>query len=336
MSLELPILRVGHAGFSLDQLELLRSAAARELSTGLTWDLSEVGEADALLLNGPRCHTLPDGTLRVAPGMPAARALHLALHELGRPIAFGLPLAPHAPPASITFEPADERSVKLALRGIAQSLSLLVAQFCVASQILQQDNAIGAGVYHLTAPHGELLAVVNLRGDVGVLPTAYPPDIDAASWTAQPRDAAPHIPPHLVRCSLSELMWSYALRTTHETLPDRYTRGPIYFRRPPRLPQRLLGDSHLLLLRELAYSPASFTQLGQRTGLDGSQLAQDLGALYLVGAITANPKRASHGTLRQGPDSSASDHHLPSSLRDSAPGALRPLADVTAPAPLAF
>lgn len=333
MSLELPILRVGHAGFSLEQLELIRGAAARELSTGLTWDLSEVGEADALLLNGPRAHTLPDGTLRVAPGMPAARSVHLALHELGRPIAMGLPLGTHCPPGTITFDPADEKSVQAALRQLAQALAPLVAQFCVASQILQQDSAIGAGIYHVTAPHGDLLAVVNLRGDVGVLPSAYPPDIDAATWTPQPRDASPAIPSHLVRCSLSELMWAYALRTTRETLPPRYMAGPIYFRRPPRLPQRLLGDSHLLLLRELAHAPASFGQLGQRTGLDGSQLAQDLGALYLVGAITANPKRASQGGLRHGPDSTS---HMPSGLRDSSPDTLRPVADLTAPAPLSF
>jgi hypothetical protein len=136
-------------------------------------------------------------------------------------------------------------------------------------------------------------------------------------------------------------MWQYALRTARDVLPRRYRTDVLYFRRPPRLPQRQLRDSHLLLLRELAFAPGNFADLQQRTGLAGAQMAQDLAALYLVGAITSNPKRASQVAVRraEGADSALhSQQHsmVPSGLgRESGPQALRP-PDLTAPAPLSL
>jgi hypothetical protein len=75
-------------------------------------------------------------------------------------------------------------------------------------------------------------------------------------------------------------------------LPKRYRTGELYFRRPPRLPQRLLSDAHLLLMRELSTSSGNFADLQQRTGMAAANLAKTLAALYLVGSITSNPKRA--------------------------------------------
>jgi hypothetical protein len=118
----------------------------------------------------------------------------------------------------------------------------------------------------------------------------------------------------------------------------RYRTESLFFRRPPHLPQRLMKDAHLLLLRELATASGSFAELEQRTGLVGNQLARPLAALYYVGAITSNPKRAAHSVRRtdvadstQGPHSSV----MPSML-DSKPGTIAPprANDLTAPAPL--
>lgn len=101
-------------------------------------------------------------------------------------------------------------------------------------------------------------------------------------------------------------MWQYAMRTRRDALPSHYRTSMLFFRRPPRLPQRVLKDSHLLLLRELAQSPGNFEELQQRTGLVEPLLARDLAALYLVGSITSNPKRAAAGALRR-PDPAQAD-----------------------------
>jgi hypothetical protein len=160
-------------------------------------------------------------------------------------------------------------------------------------------------------------------------------------WTPLSQRSPDQIPKHFLRCSLSRLMWDYAMRTTRDVLPKRYRSDVLYFRRPPRLPQRLLGDSQLLLLRELATAPGSFNDLLERTGLKSEVVAQDLGALYLVGAITSNARRAA-------PLSSPiedSGLSAPSSMPHSRPFDSGPLSlrhphpwprgdDRTAPAPL--
>jgi hypothetical protein len=87
-------------------------------------------------------------------------------------------------------------------------------------------------------------------------------------------------------------MWRYALRTTADLLPPRYRPGRIYFRRPPKLAPRLLGDVHLAIMRELARGHASFDELQQRTGLAAQALGHALGALFLTGAITTSADRA--------------------------------------------
>jgi hypothetical protein len=67
------------------------------------------------------------------------------------------------------------------------------------------------------------------------------------------------------------------------------------------------------------------------------QLARPLAALYYVGAITSNPKRASPSSLfRHGMgDSAQNSSVLPSSVLDSRPQRPAPVrSDLTAPAPL--
>ncbi len=108
-----------------------------------------------------------------------------------------------------------------------------------------------------------------------------------------------------------------------------------------RLAPRLLTDSHLLLMRELACAPADFDSLQQRTGLGAPALARDLAALYFVGAITSSRKRAAPLQQRYAADSRHPQQQsvLPSGL-DSEPPASQPRtawanADLTAPARIA-
>ncbi|TFY96345.1 hypothetical protein [Ramlibacter humi] len=337
MSLELPILRIGLAGFSLEQQEQLGQMLPAASPNGLTWEFARFGESDAVWIHGSRSQVLGDGMLRVASGIPSGRSVQINLAEVDRPVAFAQPLPRHLE-AELTFDLARPESVDEVVERLENWLKPLVAQFCLASEILEQESALGAGVYHVSGAGG-LVAVVDLRGEVGVLPSASPLDIENAIWTPRPRDASA-IPSHFVRCSLSKLMWQYAVRTTRDVLPRRYRTDVLYFRRPPRLPQRMLRDAHLLLLRELSVEPGNFADLQQRTGLVGAQLAQALAALYLVGAITSNAKRASQSGFRRetGPESLL-QHSSPSGLlgHESSPQGLRPRPqDMTAPAPLSL
>jgi len=176
--------------------------------------------------------------------------------------------------------------------------------------------------------------VIDLRGETGVLPTARPADFDNALWNARPSSAG-YIPESFARITASQLMWQYALRTELDLLPGRYRTGAIYFRRPPQLAQRVLKDTHLLLIRELAGEPATFEELQFRTGLAGADLTRHLAALYLVGSITSNARRARRGGV--GSAAGLAHSGLPSRSDEPAtPQAwLRPHhPDLTAPAPM--
>ena len=315
-------------------------------ATKQSWEFARPEDGDALWINGARTQLLPDGMLRILSGMPNGRSLQLDPAGLNRPVAFAMPV-PHGFPPYLTFE-IEHHSVALVLRELEVLLRPLIAQFCLASQILEQEQALGSGVYHVSRTDGTLIAIVDLRGDVGLLTSASALDFDDALWTPQPRKNEP-LPSQFFHCTLSRLMWEYAMRTTRDVLPARYRTEMLYFRRPPRLPQRLLADAHLLILRELASEPGTYKDLQARTGLQAAELATDLAALYLVGAVTSNPKRAApvasqlqefadNGPNTQSFDASRHDDSGAPSTR-SGPGTLgrAPLprnTDRTAPAPL--
>jgi hypothetical protein len=150
------------------------------------------------------------------------------------------------------------------------------------------------------------------------------------------------VPGNWPRSSVSQLMWQYALRTQRDLLPPHYRNQPLYFRRPPRLPQRQLRDAHLLLLRELVAQPGmNFQQLQQATGLAEGPLARHLAALYVVGSITANARRAEGGSPRRPIEDSAPGTAGSVFLSELDPAAFTAalrqqggLEDRTAPAPL--
>jgi DNA-binding HxlR family transcriptional regulator len=341
MSIELPVLRLGLVGFSTEQQERIAKVLSNPASGGMVWQVGKFSEADAWWVNGARTQSLPDGTLRVASGVPSGRSVQLNLKEVDRPIAFSTPLAARELAPTYRFDLDSDASIHAVLAKFESWLRPLTAQFYLASHIIENESALGSGVYHVIA-HNKLLAVVNLQGEVGVLPTGGPGDFEDALWNPRPASAA-GVPEGFVRASLSQLMWQYAVRTLRDVLPKRYRSGPLYFRRPPRLPQRLLTDSHLLLLRELAGGPASFEELQQRTGLGDKPLARALAALYLVGSITSNPKRAGPFRVAQrAVEDSDSTHGIQHSLApsgiDSLPATTRPPvpSDLTAPAPLSL
>ncbi|MFC5498681.1 hypothetical protein ACFPOE_14130 [Caenimonas terrae] len=346
MSIELPVLRLGLAGFAARQVAELDALLRRSAPGRHVWQIGHFGDSDAWWLSGPRTQRITDGTIRILPAIPSERSLQIDLQEVDRPVGFSLPTVFTPPNSSYTFDPESIPSINAVLEKFEGWLQPVAAQFSLAARIIEQESVLGSGMYHVIL-NARLLAVVDMKGDIGVFPSAGPADFDDAMWVRQPERT--EIPDSFVRTTLSELMWQYAVRTTRDVLPKRYRSGLLYFRRPPRLQQRLLSDGHMLLMRELSAAAGTFAELQQRTGMAAPAMAKALAALYLVGTITSNPKRASvTRTVPGGDDSEPSQgiqHSIvPSGLETESmpstqpprmrPGARHGSADFTLPMPL--
>jgi hypothetical protein len=336
MAIEVPALRLGLAGYTEAQHKAAGDIARAAGTPRATWELSPFAEGDGWWLEGSRTVLMANQHLRVQPGVPSARSVQIALADVDRPVAFSLPLnAPGFEPA-ITFDLLDRAASVAVLHQFSGWLQTMLSQFALASSIAQHQPTLGSGSWEVLRG-SDLLAVVDLKLGAGVRPGSTPGDFDGASWCIRDHGAV-LVPPSFPRVSVSQLMWQYAQRTERDLLPPHYRAQPLYFRRPPRLPQRQLKDAHLLLMRELVAQPGmGFEQLQQSTGLADKPLARCLSALYVVGSITANHKRAT-GVGRDSKDSVPSVQSVFTSMIDpnSRPPDLprRSVSDMTAPAPL--
>ena len=340
MTIEVPVLRLGLAGYTEAQQKRASEAAAAAASPRARWDLGSFAEADAWWLEGSRTLIMQNQHLRVQPAVPSGRSVQLALADVDRPVAFSLPLtAPGFKPA-VTFDLGDARACVGVLQRFADWMQVMLSQFALASSIADHQPMLNSGSWEVLREK-DLLAVVDLKLGAAVMPGVTPADFAEASWCLRDHGAVA-IPANYPRVSVSQLMWQFAQRTERDLLPPHYRAQKLFFRRPPRLPQRQLRDAHLLLMRELAAQPGmGFTELQQSTGLGDAQLARYLSALYVVGSITSNPKRASSGPGRL-PDSrdrataGASDQSIfnYSMLNPSMPPDPKKVHDMTAPAPL--
>jgi hypothetical protein len=346
MSIELPVLRLGLAGFAAQQVAELDAMLRRSAPGRHVWQIGHFADADAWWLNGARTQKMADSTIRILPAIPTERSLQIDMGQVDRPVGFSLPMSFSPSQASYTFEPDAIPSINAILEKFEGWLQPVAAQFSLAAKIIEQESVLGAGMYHVIL-NSRLLAVVDMKGDIGVFPSAGPADFDDAMWVRQPEKT--DIPDSFFRTTLSELMWQYAVRTTRDVLPRRYRTGMMYFRRPPRLPARLLSDAHMLLMRELSGAAGTFDELQHRTGMAAHVMAKALAALYLVGTITSNSKRATVTRTLSGREDSEPSQGLQHSIVPSGlggesmpntqpprarPGMRSATADFTLPMPL--
>jgi hypothetical protein len=340
MTIEVPVLRLGLAGYSETQQKEAAEATQAAGSARATWEVVPFQDADAWWLEGSRTLIMHNQHLRVQPAVPHGRSVQLALADVDRPVAFSLPIsAPGFKPA-VTFDFEDRHAAVGVLHQFAGWMQAMLSQFALASSISEHQPTLGSGSWEVLRGK-DLLAVVDLKLGTGVMPGVTSADFAEASWLLRDHGAVV-IPANFARTSVSQLMWQYAQRTERDLLPPHYRSQPLFFRRPPRLPQRQLKDAHLLLMRELAARPGmGFADLQQSTGLGDKQLGRCLSALYVVGSITANPKRATGAAGRVTPsDSAVPSQSAFNSVMDTRPrpghllrGAGVPT-DMTAPLPL--
>jgi hypothetical protein len=339
MTIEVPVLRLGLAGFTEAQQKTAAEAVQAAGTGRATWEIDSFGEADGWWLEGSRTLLMQNEHLRVQPAVPTGRSVQIALADVDRPVAFSLPItAPGFRPA-VTFDMTDKAACVKVLHQFSDWLQTMLSQFALASSITEHQPTLAAGSWEVLR-NSDLMAVVDLKLGAAVVPGVTSKDFEESSWCLRDRGAIA-IPHHYPRISVSQLMWQYAQRTRQDLLPPHYRKQKLFFRRPPRLPQRQLRDAHLLLMRELAANPGMcFEELQQSTGLADGPLARFLSALYVVGSITANPKRASEmaarlaGTKDSIVPSDQSVFKLSTQEASRPPELRRPANDMTAPLPL--
>lgn len=339
MTIEVPALRLGLAGYAEAQQRTAAAAAVGASGGRASWVIGSFADADAWWLEGSRTMIMQNQHLRVQPAVPTGRSVQLALADVDRPVAFSHPVTAVGFQPALTFDLEDKAASVKVLHKFSDLLQAMLSQFALASSISDQQPMLNSGSWEVLRGK-DLLAVVDLRLGSGVLPGSTPADFAGASWCIRNHGAVV-IPPNYARVSVSQLMWQYAQRTERDLLPPHYRSQKLYFRRPPRLPQRQLRDAHLLLMRELAEQPGmDFAELQQATGLGEAQLARHLSALYVVGSITSNPKRATAAGSRlpgSGTPAASSGQSMfnYSMLNPSCPPDVRrQQLDKTAPAPL--
>lgn len=295
MSLELPVLWLGLAGFTPEQSNQLEAQLGKLPKGWPAWQSGPFAEADAWLVSGEKSRLLKADTLKILAGRPTERVLQLNLPEIDRPIAFSLPLAPSELDPMYTFDPGSETSLQKVLQQFEVRLRALCCQFVLGGQLIARETQLLPGIYQVSYK-GALLAVMDFHEwRIGIAPNADPVDFELARWDRRPL-AARGIPEHFLPNSLSQLRWIYTQRTKRDVLPPRYRSKPVFFRRAPDVPLRWLRDSQLVLLRELSIAPAAFEVLQQRTRLPPAQLARDLASLYFAGSVTTTADKAgTHG-----------------------------------------
>ena len=117
MTIEIPVLRLGMAGYTGEQQKLAAAAAAAASNGRARWETAAFTDADGWWLDGGRTVLLHDQHLRVQPAIAAERPVQLALADVDRPVAFSLPLtAPGFRPA-VTFQLGEPGEDEQALRG---------------------------------------------------------------------------------------------------------------------------------------------------------------------------------------------------------------------------
>ena len=294
--METAVLRLGLAGFTKPERDLIGEVAAR--FRRCYWTCGEPEGADAWLLNGARIARVQSPHVRVICADGARQGMPIVLDSSSRPAAIALPTPAQVPSAS-TFHLRDPVTLVRILGNFDRQLHHRKVCYWTAAHLIEHNATVGKALYELRSG-GELLAVADMKGEVAVSPIATESSFDSAVWKHRARKTVT-VPATFARHSLEQLMWEYTLRTRREDLlPKRYRECAIFLRRSPRIEANLIDDDQLKIMRELALGPMSFDELRATLQLEGRVLARALAALYYVGSITSNPERASHVSGRGG------------------------------------
>jgi len=292
--METPVFRLGLVGFGVSEERLLRELAARYKHAH--WRCGRAEGADAWLINGARVARLHDSRARIIASDETGSGTTLLLDLASRPTAVATP-APQLllQQVGLSCDLRQRETVASCLAALDRRLAPMRRLYGVAALLVKGNPTVGNAVYELRAGT-QLLAVADMKGQVFVSPDAGAEQLQQAEWKHRARKMV-EVPADFAQHPLSELLWTYATRSSVDLLPGRYLECRIYLRRPPRVRPELLEDAHLRIIRELAVGPSDFTELLDRVGIDPKTLRRSLAALYRVGSITSNPERVWSASL---------------------------------------
>jgi DNA-binding transcriptional ArsR family regulator len=336
---EQPILGLGLLGFTEPVGQRLQLWAGQTPVGWPQWRIADPHLADAWMIAGDAVEVLGRDELVIRHPHGSGERLTLNRAEVDRPLAFAAPL-PDGFASAEFFESDNENSVRQRLQRFEAWLRPLRTQFALGAQLFDRMGQLRAGgVVHVSLDR-KLLAVIDIaRWQAALSIPARPVDLTMAEWTFGGQ-LSRDVPPSFIRLPLHRVMWSYAVRTRRDLLPQRYREQRIYLRRVPRLPAHWFDAFHLTLMRELMERPATFAQLLERMPSDEQVLSHHLAALYQGGALTTDAesaRRAENDIRRtmvalhfdQGDADLSSKQHNPESvapssiLRESAHSPLR-------------
>ncbi len=229
-------------------------------------------------------HRHADGTLegldmRRAPGLLAVSSLQF-----------------QAIPGVVYFEAGRQASVIAAFRTLESRLGMLRCDYALGCSLVWHREEVDAGGVYQLIYHSRLMAVVDLRRNMAGFPlTATPEDLLRAEWTRRPAGAGV-APDSFVRRSTTDLIWTYAVRTSLDILPTRYRRHPIHFSQMPRMAIEQLDPSHIRVMAALRSGPMLLDDLAKRLGAPLQQVCHWLAALHCAGAVSVAPP----GPVEQG------------------------------------
>jgi hypothetical protein len=291
-------------GFDDDAARRLTALLEDCSALGARWRVNSTGTSDLWIVDGGRARGLGHGLVEVE-GKPPIR---MRPAEMPHPVAFAEPLH-ESISTGHRFDAGSMNSLNVLLTQLSRWLAPRLVQQALVAQLLANGASFTRSNVLEVRQGNKLLAVVDFAGDTAVAADATPTALRGADWVLRERHAT-LVPPGFRTAATEQVLWHYANRSdTPPALPARYTRLPIHLRRMPALPPRELSDRQLQLVRQLAYSPHSFSDLVQQPGTGASALRRDLAALYLIGAITCDPGRSRTARERRR-ESAARDDEL--------------------------
>ena len=251
---------------------------------GARWRVVAEGAADLWIVDG-------ESAQRVDRGVVEAGELQFRPAEMPHPVAFTEPVH-ESISTGHRFDGTSMHALNVLLTQLGRWLVPKLVQQAVVAQLVANGASFTRSNVIEVAHHGRTLALLDFEGDTAVGADVTPADLRRATWLLRPRGDA-FIPPGFRVASTEQVLWQFAMRRdTADLLPARYERLPIHLRRVPSLPPREFVDRQLRIVRELAYGPRTFAELGGLTGAHTPALQRDLGGLYLIGAITCDPGRS--------------------------------------------
>ena len=297
-----PVFQLGLAGFNPAERVHIAGMVKLLPQTTLKWRVGDFATADALFVcgkntrNGTAPSSADENTLQILAGSASDNSVVLSLSNMGRPLAFSLPVVdPQIEPA-LGFDAASPASVQIVLENFEKCLRAKLAQFVMGKQLTQRGPQLQATTYHLLHL-GQLVAVVDLAHfQIGLLADVDTQIVEAAIWEKRPTLAAA-IPQHFLHTDVAKVRWIYAQYSQRDLLPGRYRHKQIHYRQPPQVVLAWLTDPQLRLLHELGARPATATQLVERLGMRPEQLAKDLTCLYFAASITTTASKATTANI---------------------------------------